>query len=50
MQRLVDFENMNGFARAETWEAQRQRILEVADRCPVRRMLESEIKVRSIIS
>jgi len=30
-------------------EAQRQRVLEIADRCPVHRTLEGEIKIRSML-
>lgn len=30
-------------------EEQRQRLLEIADRCPVHRTLHSEVKVRSVL-
>ncbi len=36
--------------RGELTEQQRQRLLEIADRCPVHRTLESEVRIQSVLS
>ena len=45
--KLVDVIEMELSFFGELWESQRQRLLEVATKCPVHRTLESPIRVRA---